>query len=106
MKRTPTVHSLVIIIKASREKLWKRVEAHVIYALVYTMCMSLKGVEQLKKYFSAKDQQVFEPLFIAQYLLTPVNTIVKNSLGPWMMKAIGLPKENLLDKDRARKIKA
>src|SRR5687767_9319364 len=71
------------------------------------MCMSIEGVEQLKNYFSAEGQQVFEPLFIAQYLLAPVNTIVKNSLLPWMMEQVGIPAEkNLNDKNRGRKIKA
>ena len=42
-------------------------------------------------YLSAKDKDVFDPHFIAQYLLAPVNTIVKTWLLPWMME----PYENL-----------
>jgi hypothetical protein len=69
-----------------REKQWKSVEVHAIYALVYLLCTSKEGVLQLKNYLSAKDERVFHPLFIAQYLLIPVNTIVKNSLQDWMME--------------------
>ena len=49
------------------------------------------------------------PLFIAQYLLVPANTIVKQSLLPWMAVERGfhtLPGENLSDKMRAVKQKA
>ena len=69
-----------------REKDWKSVEVHAIYALVYLLCTSKEGILQLKNYLSAKDERVFHPLFIAQYLLIPVNTIVKNSLQDWMME--------------------
>ena len=50
--------------------------------------MSKEGIMFLKKYFSAEDSAVFEPLFIGQYLMIPVNTIVYNSLLPWMMTNI------------------
>lgn len=64
------------------------------------MCMSAKGLRVLKSYFSAKDQEVFEPLFIAQYLFVPVNTIVKKSLLPWMMDQLGCTViTDILDKD-------
>src|SRR5687767_12193258 len=69
--------------------------------------MSTEGVIKLETYFSAEDQKVFEPLFIAQYLFAPVNTIVKNSLLPWMMEQIGILIVNdLANKDQAKKIKA
>ena len=42
----------------------------------------------LKKYFLAEDSAVLEPLFIGQYLMIPVNTIVYNSLLPWMITYI------------------
>ena len=69
--------------------------------------MSVKGLRVLKSYFSAKDQEVFEPLFIAQYLFVPVNTIVKKSLLPWMMDQLGYTViKDISDKDQARKNKA
>jgi hypothetical protein len=69
--------------------------------------MSVEGLRVLKSYFSAKDQEVFEPLFIAQYLFVPVNTIVQNSLLHWMMDQLGYPViKDLLDKDQAKKNKA
>ncbi|HEX5978949.1 MAG TPA: hypothetical protein VFY68_16825, partial [Nitrososphaeraceae archaeon] len=69
--------------------------------------MSVEGLSVLKRYFSAKDQEVFEPLFIAQYLFVPVNTIVKNSLLPWMMEKLGYSSiKYLKDKDQAKKNKA
>src|SRR5687767_13639114 len=90
-----------------RKNLWNSVEVHAIYALFYSMCMSLEGIVQLKKYFSAQDQDVFEPLFIAQYLFVPANTIVKNSLSPWMMEKLGIPLvKKLPNKKQARKNKA
>jgi hypothetical protein len=65
--------------------------------------MSAEGLRVLKSYFSAKDQEVFEPLFIAQYLFVPVNTIVKNFLLPWMMDQLGYPViKDLPDKDQEK----
>lgn len=49
--------------------------------------MSQEGLQQLKIYFSAEDDNVFEPYFIAQYLLAPVNTIVRNTLVPWILES-------------------
>ena len=74
--------------------MWSNVEVHAIYELIYDLCMSKEGLQELKKYFSAKDPNVFVPLFIAQYLLVPVNTIVKKSLLPWMMRKYGPPTDN------------
>ena len=70
---------------------WNSVEVHAIYSLVYTLCMSKEGLDQFKHFISAEDQQLFDPLFIAHYLLVPVNTIVKNTLLPWMMKTYEPP---------------
>ena len=50
------------------------------------MCTSKEGLLLLKQYFLAVDSDIFEPYFIAQYLLVPVNTIVKQTLHPWMMQ--------------------
>ena len=69
--------------------MWNSVEVHAIYDLVYTMCMSEEGVFIFGKFCGAQHTDVQEPLFIAQYMLTPVNTIVKNSLLKWMMKQEG-----------------
>ena len=68
-----------------RYKLWNNLEVHAIYALVYLLCTNKNGIIEFKKYLSAKDPQVFDPHFIAQYLLVPINTIVKFCLLPWMM---------------------
>ena len=48
--------------------------------------MSREGIKELREYLGANDTSVFEPLFIAQYLLCPVNTIVQDGLLDWMMK--------------------
>ena len=69
-----------------RDRIWKSVEVHAIYGLIYTLCTSKEGVQELQNFLSAKDTRVFHPLFIAQYLLIPVNTIVKDSLCDWMME--------------------
>src|SRR5688500_9521539 len=53
--------------------------------------MSKEGLDQFKNFISAEDQQLFDPLFIAHYLLVPVNTIVKNTLLPWMMTKYAPP---------------
>ena len=58
----------------------------------------------MKLYHSANDLNICDPLFIAQYLLVPVNTIVKNSLLPWMMK--DYDDKLVSEKWRARKQKA
>ena len=65
--------------------MWNSVEVHAIYALFYTLCMSREGIIQLRNYLGANDSSVFEPLFIAQYLLCPVNTIVYHGFVDWMM---------------------
>lgn len=67
-------------------QLWNSVEVHAIYELVYTMCTNKTGLTLLSTYFSSNDKKVFEPFFIAQYLLAPVNTIIKESLLPWWLK--------------------
>ena len=69
-----------------RHIIWGSLEVHVVYALIYTMCTNRKGLRLLKTYLAGKNQQVFDPYFIAQYLLAPVNTIVTNTLLPWMLK--------------------
>ena len=48
--------------------------------------MSREGIIELRNYLGANDSSVFEPLFIAQYLLCPVNTIVYDGFVNWMMK--------------------
>ena len=77
---------------------------HAIYALVYTMCTNKIGLLGLKTYFLAEDKQIFEPIFIAQYLLVPVNTIVKNTLLPWMMRSYSHLEVD--DKVQSKRIKA
>ena len=69
-----------------RHKLWNSLEVHVIYALFYLLCSNKKGYLELKMYLMAEDKDVFDPYFIAQYLLVPVNTIVNNYFLPWMMR--------------------
>ena len=70
--------------------------------------MSKEGVQHFRYYFSAEDPKVFDPLFIAQYLLVPVNTIVKSTLLTWMMEKYSPTKSKLAtklpnEKDRAKK---
>ena len=65
---------------------WNSVEVHAIYALIYLLCMNQNGILFFREYLACTDQQIFEPYFIAQYLLSPMNTIVQSSLLPWMMK--------------------
>ena len=48
--------------------------------------MSKEGIIELRNYLGANDTRVVEPLFIVQYLLCPVNTIVHNGFIDWMMK--------------------
>ena len=56
--------------------------------------MSKEGIVQLRNYLGANDSSVLEPLFIAQYLFCPVNTIVNKSLLDWMMER-DMPKAKL-----------
>ena len=67
------------------------------------MCTNRKGLRLLKTYLAGKNQQVFDPYFIAQYLLVPVNTIVTRTLLPWMLKEYQGHKGNKMS---AWKIKA
>ena len=85
---------------------WNSIEVHAIYELVYDMCMSKEGVFELRRFCNAKDLDVFEPLFIAQCLLVPVNTIVKTSLLPWMIKKHIPPTPTPTTKHLAKRIKA
>ena len=66
--------------------MWKNLEVHVIYEIVYTLCMSRMGFLAFQKYFSSDDPHIHEPFFIAQFILAPINTIVKKTLVPWMME--------------------
>lgn len=80
--------------------------------LFYVFCMSMEGIMFFRSYFSAEDLKVFEPLFLAQYLLIPVNTIVKFSLLPWMMTKHYAPArrnanpDTKTEKTKAREVKA
>ena len=87
-----------------RARIWKCIEPHVIYALFYTMCTNKAGFLLLKMYLSCDDKNVCDPLFIGQYLLVPVNTIVKSILLDWMMQ----PFEDLYNSEnyRGKRIKA
>lgn len=68
--------------------------------------MSKEGFLYLQKFLGANDANVFEPLFIAQYLLVPINTIVQHYLLPWMLKDWILPDKEKSEKSRARSMKA
>ena len=92
-------------------EIWPSLEVHAIYQLVWILCMSKEGVAKFQFYLSAADHEVLEPLFIAQYLLAPTNTIVKSCLADWMMTPYLANKEKANKKDlseanRGRYIKA
>lgn len=73
--------------------------------------MSKEGIFKLRNYLGANDSSVFDPLFIAQYLLCPVNTIVSNGFVDWMMEKYMPPgakpgsKFHLNDKMKSKKLK-
>lgn len=79
-----------------RRDVWNCVEVHVIYALIHNLGMSQEGVKELKKFVTAEDLKVFDPLFLAQYVMCPVNTIVNKSLVPWLkhQNEMELPKKH------------
>src|SRR6476660_6019975 len=100
-----------------RRDVWNCVEVHVIYALIYNLGMSQEGVKELKKFVAAEDLKVFEPLFLAQYVMCPVNTIINESLVPWIMhqnqtkspkklKQSSPKKQGPSEKDKARQTMA
>ena len=72
--------------------------------------MSLDGLLQLKNYLLSNNLRILEPLFIAQYLLVPVNTIVTSYLMPWMATDVGydtnLASKKMSEKTMAKNIKA
>ena len=74
-----------------RKGIWNCAEVHAIYGFWYTLCTSKEGINHFRYFLSCNDQKVFEPLFIAQYLLMPVNTIAKNYLYPMMIKPYDAP---------------
>jgi hypothetical protein len=94
-----------------RGQLWNSIEVHALYALFYTMCMSREGIVEVRNYLGAIDSSVFEPLFIVQYLLCSVNTIVYDGLINWMMEGY-LPsakagsKMKLSDKTKSKILKS
>ena len=71
----PVVRNLNYNLK--RKNIWDSVEVHAIYALFYLLCTNQNGILLLNEYLLCNDQDIFDPIFIAQYLLVPVNTIVK-----------------------------
>ena len=46
--------------------------------------MSQEGLQNLKRYFSADKPNIHDPFFMAQFLIIPTNTIVKNIILPWL----------------------
>src|SRR5688500_20251530 len=74
-------------VNLKRKDTWPCFEAHIVYALIYTMCTNKEGFLLLKTYFLRVDIHIFEPYFIGQYLLVPVNTFVKSLLLSWMLEA-------------------
>ena len=65
-----------LISNLKRKQLWKSVEVHAIYAFLYILCTNKVGLQHVQIYFSSTDNQIHDPIFIAQYLLAPMNTIV------------------------------
>ena len=59
---------------------WSSPKVHAIYGFFFILCISHKGINHLRTYLSCEDQKVFHPLFIVQYLLIPINTIVDKYL--------------------------
>jgi hypothetical protein len=76
-----------------RAIIWNSLEVHAIYGFFYNVCTSREGLQQIINYFSAEDPDVFDPVFIAQYLLAPINTIVK-TFEEWMLEAYLPPSES------------
>ena len=76
-----------LTVNLKRRGIWPCFEAHIVYAVIYTMCTNKEGFLLLKTYFLHVDKHIFDPYSIGQYLLVPVNTIVKSLLLPWMLEA-------------------
>ena len=84
---------------------------HALYRFFFILCMSHEGINHLRNYLSCEDQKVFHPLFIAQYLFIPINTIVNKYL--LKMFFANTPEHKICGKDgkllkkhRARRLKA
>jgi hypothetical protein len=61
---------------------WRNIEVHAIYALFYILGFSLEGLQVLKKFLNSNHEEIFDPLFLAQMVLSPLNTIVESLLLP------------------------
>jgi hypothetical protein len=55
---------------------------HTIYALFYIVGYSEEALQIFKDFLDCKDEDIYDPLFLAQMVLSPLNTIVDEVLIP------------------------
>ena len=63
-----------------KKKTWRSIEVHAIYALFFILGYSREGLQILKDFLDSKYDEIYDPLFLAQMVLSPLNTIVDETL--------------------------
>ena len=61
-------------------KVWRSIEVHAIYALFFNLGYSLEGLQVLQKFLDSTHDEIFHPLFLAQMVLGPINSIIEDVL--------------------------
>jgi hypothetical protein len=79
---------------------WKSIEVHAIYAVFFILGFSAEGLQVLKKFLNSFHDDIYDPLFLAQMVLSPLNSIVDELLLPQVAK------EERYDWSKARNKKA
>jgi hypothetical protein len=61
---------------------WRSIEVHAVCSLFFVPGCSAEGLEVLRKFLKAEDELMFNPAFLAQMVLSPLNSIVDDVLLP------------------------
>jgi hypothetical protein len=63
-----------------KQKEWRSIEVHAIYSLFFILGYSLEGLRVLQKFLNSTHDEIYNPLFLAQMVLSPLNSIIQDVL--------------------------
>jgi hypothetical protein len=73
-KYSPVARHLLLNLKQTN--VWKSVEVHAIYALFFIVGYSQEGLQILKDFLDSTHNNIYDPVFLAQMVLRPLNSII------------------------------
>jgi hypothetical protein len=65
-----------LLLNLKQTKVWKSIEVHAIYALFFIVRYSQEGLQILKDFLDSSHNDIYDPVFLAQMVLRPLNSIV------------------------------